>query len=141
MPPQLTAIDRMSYVMPTTDGHPLCWGDGNLPQPRAIRFYRYRVEGGPKTLYLTLPSDLWVAQPVATNYCTAGVHRVPQAGHWIYEAEICWLPVAPDGSNCSDRVSAGCPRDDAKCAGMVGDTNRGWWVYAYLPPPTIPVVD
>lgn len=142
LPTSTSAVDRVTYVMPLSQGHTLCWADGNPETPRVIRFYRYRVEGGPKELYMTFDRSLWVAQPVATNYCTAGTHKVPKAGHWIYEAEICWTPVAADGSNCSDRVSAACPAGtEPQCAGAVGDTPRGWWVYAYLPPPTGPVVD
>lgn len=144
LPTELAGMDRMTYVMPLDKGHPLCWGDGNAPTlERTIRFYRYRVEGGPKQLYLDLPSSLWVAEPVATNYCSAGTHKVPKAGHWIYEAEICGLPVAPDRSNCSvPVVSAGCAAGtDAACAGAVGTALRGWWVYAYLPAPTGVVIN
>lgn len=143
LPTVLEGMDRMTYVMPLDQGHPLCWADGNTPTtPRTIRFYRYRVEGGPKQLYLDLPSNLWVAQPVATNYCTAGTHKVPKAGHWIYEAEICWLPVASDRSNCSTPVvSAACAAGAAGCAGAVGSVPRGWWIYGYLPAPSGPVVN
>jgi hypothetical protein len=144
LPTVLEGMDRMTYVMPLDQGHPLCWSDGNTPtRERTIRFYRYRVEGGPKQLYLDLPWMLWVAQPVATNYCAAGTHKVPKAGHWIYEAEICWWPVAPDRSNCSAPVvSAGCAAGSAAtCSGAVGDAPRGWWVYAYLPAPTGVVIN
>jgi hypothetical protein len=143
LPTQLEGMDKMTFVMPLNEGHPLCWSDGNTNNPRTIRFYRYRVEGGPKQLYLDLPNTLWVAQPVATNYCTSGTHKVPKAGHWIYEAEICWLPVAADRSNCSiPVVSASCAAGStATCAGAVGSVPRGWWVYAYLPAPSGPVVD
>lgn len=141
LPPSLEALDRVTYVMPLSTGHPLCWTDGNAESPRAIRFYRYRVEGGPKEPYLTLDRTLWVAG-APTNFCTAGTHKVPKAGHWVYEAEICWLPIAADGGNCSVRVSAACPANSAEgCAGAVGDTPRGWWVYAYLAAPSGPVVD
>ena len=142
LPTMLDGMDKMTWVMPLDQGHPLCWADSNTPStPRAIRFYRYRVEGGPKQLYLTLDKSLWVAQPISTNYCTAGSHKVPKAGHWVYEAEICFLPIAADGSNCSVRVSAACPAGAAGCAGAVADTPRGWWVYAYLPAPSGPVVN
>ena len=141
LPASISAADRVTWVMPLNQGHPLCWSDGNAEQPRVIRFYRYRVEGGPKQLYLSLDRSLWVAG-APTNFCTAGTHLVPKAGHWVYEAEICWLPVAADGSNCSTRVSAACPAGSSpECAGGVGDTPRGWWVYAYLPAPTGPVVN
>lgn len=142
LPPSLQALDRVTYVMPLTEGHTLCWGDGNPDSiARTIRFYRYRVEGGPKQLYLSLDRSVWVPG-APTNFCSAGTHKVPKAGHWVYEAEICYLPVAADGSNCSIRVSAACPAGSSpECAGGVGDTPRGWWVYAYLPAPTGPVVD
>lgn len=142
LPTALEGMDKMTYVMPLDQGHPLCWSNGNPGTNLTIRFFRYRVEGGPKQLYLDLPFSLWVAQPVATNYCTTGTHKVPKAGHWVYEAEICFLPVAADGNNCSVRVSAACPAGSTpECAGGVGDVPRGWWVYAYLPAPFGPVVN
>lgn len=143
LPTELEGMDRMTYVTPLDKGHPLCWSNGNPQTNLTIRFYRYRVEGGPKALYLDLPFNLWVAQPVATNYCTAGAHKLPKAGHWIYEAEICFTPVAPDRSNCSvPVVSASCAAGSAPaCAGAVGSVPRGWWVYAYLPAPSGPVVN
>lgn len=142
LPTKLEGMDRMTYVMPLDQGHTLCWSNGNPETNLTIRFYRYRVEGGPKQLYLDLPFNLWVAQPVATNYCAAGTHRVPKAGHWVYEAEICFTPVAPDRSNCSlPVVSAGCAAGTVGCAGAVGSELRGWWVYGYLPAPSGPVVN
>lgn len=142
LPTQMEGMDRMTYVMPLTDGHPFCWSDGNAEQPRVIRIYRYRVEGGPKALYLELPRTLWQVKTPAGNFCSSGTHKVPKAGHWVYEAEICWLPVAADGSNCSPRVSAACPASSGTlCAGAVASAARGWWVYAYLPAPTGPVVN
>jgi hypothetical protein len=142
LPTSLAALDRVTYAMPSSDAHPLCWSNGNPETNLTIRFYRYRVEGGPKQLYLDLPRGLWVAQPAAGNFCTAGSHKVPKAGHWIYEAEICFTPVAADGSNCSARVSASCAAGSSpECAGAVGGDSRGWWVYAYLPAPAGPVVD
>lgn len=141
LPTQLQAMDNLTYVMPMSEGHQLCWGNGNAGTDLEIRFYRYRLEGGPRTLYLRLPFALWVEQPVRTNYCTSGTHRVPKSGHWIYEAEIC----RGSGANwtCSIRVSAACPAGSAEtCSGMVaGDVPRGWWVYAYLPTPTGGEVD
>lgn len=141
LPTQLEGMDKLTYVMTTAESHPLCWGNGNPETNLAIRFYRYRVEGGPKQLYVTIPFDLWVAQPVAGNYCSAEGHKVPKAGHWVYEAEICWTPIAADGGNCSVRVSAACPAGTEGCAGAVADTPRGWWVYAYLSAPSGPVVE
>lgn len=142
LPTQLEGMDRMTYVMPLTEGHPFCWSDSNPNNPKTIRIYRYRVEGGPKALYLDLPRTLWQVKTPAGNFCTSGTHKVPKAGHWIYEAEICWLPVAADGSNCSTRVSAACPAGSGTlCAGAVASAARGWWVYAYLPAPTDPVVE
>lgn len=142
LPTQLEGMGNMTWVIPLDKTHPLCWSDGNTPtMARAIRFYRYRVEGGPKQLYTMIPNSLWVAQPTATNYCAAGSHKVPKAGHWVYEAEICWLPIAADNSNCSVRVSASCPAGTAGCAGSVAGIPRGWWVYAYLPAPSGPVVN
>lgn len=141
LPSMLEGMDKVTWVMPLDQAHPLCWSNGNAGTNLAIRFYRYRVEGGPKQLYLTLPFDLWVAQPVAGNYCTSGTHKVPKAGHWVYEAEICWTPIASDSGNCSVRVSAACPAGTDGCAGAVGSTPRGWWVYAYLPAPSGPVVN
>lgn len=137
LPATLTPVDRVSYVLKVGDTHKLCWGNGNAQTNIAIRFYRYRVEGGPVELYRTIPFAQWVAEPVATNYCTAKDVLEPKAGHWIYEAEFCFTPIAADGSNCSLRVSAACPAGSAEtCAGMVEGANRGWWVYAYLPAPT-----
>jgi hypothetical protein len=136
--------DIATHIIPLDQGHKLCWADGNTPtRARTIRIYRYRVEGGPKTLYLDLPNSLWVAQPTATNFCTSGTHKVPKAGHWVYEAQICWLPVASDQSNCSTPVvSASCAAGSTPaCAGAVGGVPRGWWVYGYLPAPSGPVVN
>lgn len=144
LPKTLTGMGNMTYVMPTTEGHPLCWANSNNQTNLTLKVYRYRLEGGyPKALYLNLPYDLWVKNPNDNaanvpplgNYCTTGTHKVPKAGHWIYEAKICWTPVAADEGNCSDLVSAACPAGTPGCAGMVEDVARGWWVYAYLPAP------
>lgn len=137
LPTQLEGMDRMTFVMPLGQGHPLCFADDNPEANKTIRFYRYRVEGGPKALYLDLLAELWVPQQVAGNYCTTGTHSVPRAGHWVYEAKICFTPVAADESNCSTQVSAACAAGTEGCAGAVQDVPRGWWVYAYLPPPDI----
>ena len=65
LPTQLEGMDRMTFVTPLDQGHPLCFGDDNPETNKTIRFYRYRVEGGPKVLYLDYPADLWVPQQVA----------------------------------------------------------------------------
>jgi hypothetical protein len=144
LPTMLDRMDNATYVMPITQGHPFCWSNGNNQTNLSIKLYRYRLEGGyPKALYLTLPYNLWVRSPdnppanvpPLGNYCTSGTHMVPKAGHWIYEAKICWTPTAVDDSNCSDLVSAACPAGTPGCAGAVADVPRGWWVYAFLPAP------
>ena len=142
LPAQLGLSDRANWIMPVNEGHPLCWVDSNTSNNLTLRIFRYRVEGGPRQLYIELPKALWVAQPQANKYCTAGTHKVPKAGHWVYEAQLCYVPVAADGSNCSAAVTGGCASGSgSNCAGVVQGAPRGWWVYAYLPAPTGPVVD
>lgn len=142
LPTVMEGMDRMNYVMPITEGHPFCWSNNNPQTNLAIKIYRYRMEGGPKTLYLTLPYNLWqrkagsTGTPPIGTYCTSGTHKVPQAGHWIYEGRICFTPTAVDEGNCSEVVSASCAAGTTGCAGAVADTPRGWWVYAFLPAPT-----
>jgi hypothetical protein len=139
-PTEVEAVDRVAFPIPLNKGHPLCWANFNPETNLLIRLYRYRVEGGPRQLYITLPYDLWIDQVVGTagvNFCTAGTHKVPKAGHWVYEAQICFTPVASDDSNCSTPVvSAACASGTDGCAGVVGSVPRGWWIYGYLPPPS-----
>lgn len=129
LPKPITLQDRDTYTMALDQTHQLCWQDANNPPATKIRIYRYRVEGGARTLYLDLLRAGWVSDPIfPTSFCKSGI-SIPKAGHWIYDAELCW------DANCSVVVTASCATGTTGCAGTVGSVARGWWIYAFLPPP------
>ena len=129
-PKPITLQDRATYTMALDQTHQVCWSDPNNPVATDIKIWRYRVEGGGRTLYLHLSRQGWQANgTIANSFCRTGI-SIPKAGHWIYDAALCW------GTNCSDVVTASCAASVAGCAGGVGDVARGWWIYAFLPAPT-----
>lgn len=129
-PKPITLQDRDTYTMALGETHQVCWTDPNSPPATDVKIWRYRVEGGGRTLYLNLSRQGWVAHgTIANSFCKTGI-TIPKAGHWIYDAALCW------GDNCSDVVTASCAASVTGCAGGVGDVARGWWIYAFLPAPT-----
>ncbi len=134
-PKPIALQDRDTYSMALDQTHQVCWSNANTLNATSIKIWRYRVEGGARTLYLDLARSMWVSAPTgATSYCRTGT-SIPKAGHWIYDAALCV------GTECSDVVTASCGASIGGCAGAVDGVRRGWWIYAYLPAPTGPVVD
>jgi hypothetical protein len=133
-PNPVTLQDRETYSMALDQTHQVCWADPNNPPAAKVKIWRYRVEGGGRTLYLDLPRSGWVANGTITNsFCKLGI-SIPKAGHWIYEAALCWTNAGVD--TCSDVVTAACAAGAVGCAGNVGSSARGWWIYAFLPAPS-----
>jgi hypothetical protein len=134
-PKPITLQDRDTYSMTLDQTHQVCWSNANTLDATNIKIWRYRVEGGARTLYLDLARAGWVAQgSIPNSFCKTGI-SIPKAGHWIYDAALCV------SDSCSDVVTASCGAGITGCAGAVGGVQRGWWIYAYLPAPTGPVVD
>jgi hypothetical protein len=121
--------ERTTYTLPLNRTHKICWGDPNpAGTVTSFKVWRYRVEGGARTLYLELPRASWVADP-AGGFCRINI-SLPKAGHWIYDAALC------TGTVCSTVVTASCSAGTVGCAGAVGGSARGWWIYGFLPAPT-----
>lgn len=137
-PKPITLQNRETYSMAIDQTHQVCWSDPNSPQASKIKIWRYRVEGGARTLYLDLPRSGWVADTVPNSFCKQGI-SVPKAGHWIYDAALCWTNSGVD--TCSDVVTASCAAGVTGCSGAVGSSSRGWWIYVFLPAPSGPVVN
>lgn len=133
LPTPATWQDRDTYTMGLGGTHKLCWNDSNPGIEFRINIYRYRAEDSvPRALVLGLNKAGWTADP-AGGYCQTGL-KPPKTGHWIYEAEICTLAAVPV---CSDTITAACAAGTApECAGAIGSTPRGWWMYVFLPAPT-----
>lgn len=135
LPAKVALQDRETYSMPLSATHQICWNDPNTPPATSIKIWRYRVEGGPRTLYLELLRSGWVPDVAPnTGFCHKGI-KLPKAGHWIYDAALCW------GTNCSIQVTASCGEAVDGCSGNVASVRRGWWIYGFLPAPTGPVVN
>lgn len=132
-PKPIALQDRDTYSMALDQTHQVCWNNTNTLNATSIKVWRYRVEGGARTLYLDLIRSAWVTDP-AGGFCHKGI-SIPKAGHWIYDAALCVSDL------CSDVVTASCGASIGGCAGAVDGVRRGWWIYAYLPAPTGPVVD
>jgi hypothetical protein len=124
---ELTLQDRETFSLAVGGKHQFCWADGNPPgYITSLKVWRYRVEGGPRELYLELFRAGWEADP-AGGFCKKD-NVIPKAGHWVYDAALC------AGTLCSDTVTAACAAGAPGCAGQVKDAARGWWVYAFIPP-------
>jgi hypothetical protein len=137
LPRAVTLQDRETYSMALGEKHQVCWADNNPAGViDSIKIWRYRVEGGPVQLYLELYRAGWERNPgYPNNFCKTDI-AVPKAGHWVYEAALC------DDVVCSTTITSACGvGQGVGCAGAVGGTNRGWWVYAFIPAVTGPVVD
>lgn len=133
LPTPATWQDRDTYTMGLGSTHKLCWADSNVGTAFRINIYRYRAEDSiPRALVLGLNKAGWTADPRG-GYCQTGM-KPPRTGHWIYEAEICTLAPVPA---CSETITAACAAGTApECAGAIGSTPRGWWMYVFLPAPT-----
>jgi len=127
-PKPITLQDRDTYSMSLDQTHQVCWSNANTLNATSLQVWRYRVEGGARTLYLDLVRSQWVPSSEANQFCHTGI-SIPKAGHWIYDAALC------AGSVCSDVVTASCGAGITGCAGAVDGVQRGWWIYAFLPAP------
>ena len=127
-PKPIALQDRDTYSMALSETHQVCWSNANTLNATSLKVWRYRVEGGARTLYLDLARSMWVSGGSANQFCHSGI-SIPKAGHWIYDAALCV------GAECSDVVTASCRASIGGCAGAVDGVQRGWWIYVFLPAP------
>ena len=62
-PAPIALQDRDTYSMSLSEKHQVCWSNANTLNATSIKIWRYRVEGGARTLYLDLARSMWVAAP------------------------------------------------------------------------------
>jgi hypothetical protein len=129
LPKEVTLQDRETFSVAVGGKHQFCWSDPNpAGQITSLKVWRYRVEGGPRDLYLELYRAGWDADPLFPGSFCKQDNVIPKAGHWVYDAALC------AGTVCSDTITAACAAGVPGCAGQVKDVKRGWWIYAFIPP-------